>query len=209
MLAARLGYLWDTMGEGPGLSSSSQGNGLLSERNRPGCWQPHVLGVPWWRCPREASLFRSWCVHSAPKAGGAGSGSSLLWILSKPQDCSKALHWLGYSLVDRPQPAPDSPHYCHHLAEPFLLSFSSWLCFSLCGFDPEVHLCAVVSLSGRNNCFVHLQSPNMESRAGGPFSSLTPAYFCWAHLLYGEHWSNQISAIFWGDFVHLIALWMI
>lgn len=27
MLAARLGYLWDTMGEGPGLSSSSQGMG--------------------------------------------------------------------------------------------------------------------------------------------------------------------------------------
>lgn len=58
-------------------------------------------------------------VYTLSKAGAAGSGSSLHWILSKPQDCSKALDWLGYSLVDRPQPAPDSPHHCHNLAEAF------------------------------------------------------------------------------------------
>lgn len=87
----------DTMGEVPGLSYSNQGDGLLSERNRLGRWQPHMLGFSWQRCPREA-----WCVCTAPKAGAAGSSSGLLWILSKPQDCSKTLGCLGYSLVDRP-----------------------------------------------------------------------------------------------------------
>lgn len=103
MLSTQLGYLCDTMGDGPGLGYSNKGSGLLSERNRPSRWQPHMLDFVWWRCLKETSLLRSWCVCAAPKAGGAGSGSSLLWILSKPQACSKALDWLGYSLVDRPQ----------------------------------------------------------------------------------------------------------
>lgn len=118
MLAARFGYLCDTMGEGPGLSSSNQGNGLLSERNRPAagsltCWVFFGGDVP------GKPFCSGAVVYTLPKAGAAGSGSSLHWILSKPQDCSKALDWLGYSLVDRPQPAPDSPHYCHNLAEAF------------------------------------------------------------------------------------------
>lgn len=105
------------------------------------CWV-----FSWWRCHRGASLFKSWCIGAAPKAGGAGSGSSLLWILSKLQDCSKALDWLEYSLVDMP-PAARQSHDLHLTVpiiaiwlKPFLLSFSSCLCFSLCGFDPGVHL---------------------------------------------------------------------
>lgn len=134
----------DTMAEMPG---PGYRNALLSERNRLSRWQPHVLGFLLAELSQEASLFRSWYVHAAPKAGGAGSSSGLLWILPKPQDCSKALDWLGYSLVDRPQAAWQSHEL--HLTVPitaiiwlkaFLLSFSSSVCFSLCGFDPGIHL---------------------------------------------------------------------
>lgn len=67
------------------------------------------------------------------------SRGSWLWFQfaldpSKPRDCSRASDWLGYSLVDRPQPAPDSPHCCHRLAETFpvvililTLLFPLWL----------------------------------------------------------------------------------
>lgn len=50
------------------------------------CWV-----FPWWTCPREARLFRSWCVCAGPRGGEASSSSSLLWILSKPKDCSTSL----------------------------------------------------------------------------------------------------------------------
>lgn len=188
------------MGEVPGLGYSNQGNGLLSERNRLGRWQRHVLGFSFVDMSQGSQsiqeLVRMHCTQ------GAGSSSSLLWILSKPQDCSKALDWLGYSLVGRPRAARQSHDL--HLTVPmtaiiwlklFLLSFSS-CAFRFMALIQVFIWPAVVSRSRRNNCFVHLQSPEMESRAGGPFSSLTRAYFCWAHILHGEHWSNLISAVF-------------
>lgn len=144
------------------------------------CWV-----FSWQRCPREA-----WCVCTAPKAGAASSSSSLLWILSKPQDCSKALGCLGYSLVDRPWAAQQRHDLhlavaitaTHHLAEPFpvvfliLAVFSPlWLwfrCSSGLLWFPCLGEITVLSI------FIV-----QESRAWEPFSSLTPAHFCWAHSL--------------------------
>lgn len=152
----------------------------------------------WWRCPREA-----WCVHTAPKAGAAGSSSSssLLWILSKPQDCSKALGCLGYSL--RTGHKPHGRAVTCTWQSPLLPSFGWNLSCCLSHLDcvfPFVALIqvfiwpAVVSLSGRNNCFVHLCSP---------FSSLNPAYFCWAHSLPLDdiNWITDLIALceyWWG-----------
>lgn len=173
------------------------------------CWV-----FPWWTCPGEARLFRSWCVCAGPRGGEASSSSSLLWILSKPKDCSKSLDWLEYSLVGRPWAAHRTTActWQSPLLPSFGWSFSYCLSRPDCAFRfvalIQVFIWpAVVSLPGRNNYFVHLQSPDMKSRAGGPFSCLTYAYFCWAHLLHGERWSTLISAVFWGSFACLIALW--
>lgn len=97
------------------------------------CWV-----FSWWRCPREASLFRSWCVQAAPKADGAG-------FALDPIKATRLLQ--GFRLVGlfisghatnsmaEPQHAPDSLQYYHHLAEVFSVVFliltvllPLWLC---------------------------------------------------------------------------------
>lgn len=144
MLATQLGYLW--WYHGWGARSWIQWSGKWVAQ-----WEDQTQPL----AASYVGFFLGGDVPGKPVYSGAGvyrlhpkqMELVLLWILSKPQDCSKALDWLGYSLVDMPQTAWQS-HNMHLTVsnttiiwlKSFLLSFLSWLCFSLCGFAPGVHL---------------------------------------------------------------------
>lgn len=103
----------------------------------------------WWRCSREVNLYRSWCIWAALEEGGAGSSSSLLWIVSKPQNWSKGLLQLRYSPCRQATSSPEEPWPAPNNS-PLLWSFGlslSCCClshldcgFSLYGFDQGIHL---------------------------------------------------------------------